>query len=68
MHDREQSEGMEVRGLNTFRIDGIVPVVPTLFDANEEVDWTAFRSLLDFASGAEVDAVCSLLMPVTSTS
>ena len=44
--------------MNTFRIDGIVPVVPTPFDANEEVDWTTLRSLLDFASGAEVDAVC----------
>ena len=44
--------------MNAFRIDGIVPVVPTPFDANEEVDWTALRSLLDFASRAEVNAVC----------
>jgi 2-keto-3-deoxy-L-arabinonate dehydratase len=44
--------------LNRFQIDGIVPVIPTPFDANEAVDGTTLRNLLDFASGAQLDAVC----------
>jgi dihydrodipicolinate synthase/N-acetylneuraminate lyase len=48
---------MEV-GLSKFQIDGIVPVIPIPFDPHEEIDWTALRSLLDFAAGADVNAVC----------
>jgi 4-hydroxy-tetrahydrodipicolinate synthase len=44
--------------MSTFTIDGIVPVIPTPFDADEEIDWAALRSLLDFAAGAHVDGVC----------
>jgi dihydrodipicolinate synthase/N-acetylneuraminate lyase len=44
--------------MNRFQIDGVVPVVPTPFHANEEIDWAALRNLLDFASSAEVNAVC----------
>ena len=44
--------------MSKFQIDGIVPVIPTPFDADEEIDWAALRSLLDFAAGADVGAVC----------
>jgi dihydrodipicolinate synthase/N-acetylneuraminate lyase len=44
--------------LSKFKIDGIVPIVPTPFAVDEEVDWTALRRLLDFAAAADVDAVC----------
>ena len=49
---------MEVTGVSQFQIDGIVPVIPTPFSRNEEIDWAALRRLLDFAAGAEVNAVC----------
>jgi dihydrodipicolinate synthase/N-acetylneuraminate lyase len=45
-------------GLSKFNIDGIVPVIPIPFDDSEEIDWTALRSLLDFAFAADVEAVC----------
>ena len=41
-----------------FQINGIVPIIPTPFDAEEEIDWAALRSLLDFAAAANVEAVC----------
>jgi dihydrodipicolinate synthase/N-acetylneuraminate lyase len=41
-----------------FQIDGIVPVIPTPFHPDQEIDWAALRSLLDFAACAEVNAVC----------
>jgi dihydrodipicolinate synthase/N-acetylneuraminate lyase len=44
--------------MSRFTIDGIVPVIPTPFDAAEEIDWAALRSLFDFAAGADVDGVC----------
>jgi len=44
--------------LNKFQIDGIVPVIPTPFDLHEEIDWAALRGLLDFAVGADANAVC----------
>jgi len=50
--------GWRCIGLSKFQIDGIVPVIPTPFDANEEINWAALRSLLDFAAGADIDAVC----------
>jgi dihydrodipicolinate synthase/N-acetylneuraminate lyase len=45
-------------GLKEFQIDGIVPVIPTPFGPEEEIDWAALRSLLDFAAGADLNAVC----------
>lgn len=39
-------------------IHGIVPVVPTPFDKNEDLDLESFRRLIDFAAGAGVTAVC----------
>jgi len=44
--------------LSKFQIDGIVPVIPTPFGPEEEIDWGALRSLLDFAAGASVNGVC----------
>jgi dihydrodipicolinate synthase/N-acetylneuraminate lyase len=39
-------------------IDGIVPVIPTPFAADEEIDWSALGSLIDFAVAAGACAVC----------
>src|SRR5437667_12163049 len=55
---RARSAGWRYIGLSKFQIDGIVPVIPTPFDADEEIDWAALRSLLDFAAGADVGAGC----------
>jgi len=41
-----------------FNIDGIIPIIPTVFDEREEIDWKAFDPLLDFACGIDVCAVC----------
>src|SRR5437667_9437416 len=54
---RARSGGWRYIGLSKFQIDGIVPVIPTPFDADEEIDWAALRSLLDFAAGAGVGRV-----------
>src|SRR2546422_827901 len=50
--------GWRCIGLSKFQIDGIVPVIPTPFDADEEIDWAALRSLLDFAAGGGGGAGC----------
>jgi dihydrodipicolinate synthase/N-acetylneuraminate lyase len=39
-------------------IDGIIPIIPTPFDREERIDWTAFRQVLDFACSAGVSAMC----------
>ena len=44
--------------MSEFKISGIVPVIPTAFDSDEEIDWGSFRSLLDFAIAADAEAVC----------
>src|SRR5436853_6778166 len=49
--------GWRCIGLSKFQIDGIVPVIPTPFDADEEIDWAALRSLLDFAAAEDGGAV-----------
>ena len=41
-----------------FLIDGIVPVIPTPFTADEQIDWPSFRVLIDFACAAGACAVC----------
>jgi 4-hydroxy-tetrahydrodipicolinate synthase len=51
-------KGTEGVGLSEFKIDGIVPIIPTPFDSDEEIDWGRFRKLLDFAIAAGVEAVC----------
>lgn len=41
-----------------FQIDGVVPIIPTPFLSDGSPDWTSLKSLLDFAVGAGVSAVC----------
>lgn len=41
-----------------FTIDGIVPVVPTPFTAEEAVDWAALGGLIEFAIACGASAVC----------
>jgi len=44
--------------MNTFAINGIVPVIPTPFNADGQVDTAALPGLLDFAVQSRVCAVC----------
>lgn len=46
------------RAQTTFQIRGIVPIVPTPFRANQEVNWENLRDLIDFACGAGACAMC----------
>lgn len=39
-------------------LSGVVPIVPTPFTANEEVDETALRNLVEFAVSSKLQAVC----------
>jgi len=39
-------------------LSGIVPIIPTPFTADEEVDEAALRNLIKFAIAAKVEAVC----------
>lgn len=41
-----------------MQLDGIVPIIPTPFDAKEQIDWQAMQQLLDFACAADVSAIC----------
>jgi dihydrodipicolinate synthase/N-acetylneuraminate lyase len=41
-----------------FRIDGIVPIIPTPFFADNRPDWESLRGLIDFAHAAGNCAVC----------
>jgi 4-hydroxy-tetrahydrodipicolinate synthase len=41
-----------------MNIDGIIPIIPTTFDEQDRIDWSAFDRLLDFACGIDVCAVC----------
>ena len=40
------------------KLTGVVPIVPTPFLENEEIDEPALRSLIEFAVGAGLQAVC----------
>ncbi len=41
-----------------FKIHGIVPIVPTPFDGEEQIAWDELRGLIDFACAAGACAVC----------
>jgi len=41
-----------------FRIDGIVPIIPTPFLANEEIDFAGLTDLLEFAVAGGACGVC----------
>ena len=44
--------------VNELRLNGIVPIIPTPFTAQQQVDWPAVRRLVDFACAANVSALC----------
>jgi len=41
-----------------IKIDGIIPIIPTVFDEREAIDWSAYEPLLEFACAIDVCAVC----------
>jgi len=41
-----------------FLIDGMVPVIPTPFQENEEIAWESLPPMIDFARAARASAVC----------
>ena len=41
-----------------MNLNGIVPIIPTPFDLEEQIDWQAMRQLLDFACSVDIAAVC----------
>ncbi len=44
--------------MNEIHVNGIIPIIPTPFTAEELVDWPSLRRLVDFAFAAGVCAVC----------
>jgi 4-hydroxy-tetrahydrodipicolinate synthase len=44
--------------MREFRVNGIVPIVPTPFTREEQVDWPSLRCLVDFACAAGACAMC----------
>jgi len=43
---------------NSFRINGIVPIIPTPFTEDDRIDWSSFRRVVDFACAAGACAMC----------
>ena len=43
---------------NELRLNGIVPIIPTPFTAQQQVDWPGVRRLVDFACAANISAIC----------
>ena len=41
-----------------MNLNGIIPVIPTPFHRDEQIDWQALRQLLDFACAADAGAIC----------
>ncbi|MBI1898927.1 MAG: dihydrodipicolinate synthase family protein [Acidobacteria bacterium] len=41
-----------------FHIHGIVPIIPTPFNHEEQIAWDELRNLIDFACAAGVSAIC----------
>ncbi len=44
--------------VNKFRVNGIIPIIPTPFNAKEQVHWPWLRRLVDFACAAGACAMC----------
>src|ERR1039458_6782840 len=44
--------------MHQFNIDGVVPIIPTPFLRDGSLDWSSQKSLLNFAAGVGVSAVC----------
>lgn len=49
---------MQMSKSGSPQIEGVVPVVPMPFDANEVIDESALRRLVDFAADCGVSAIC----------
>src|SRR5215467_4250270 len=43
---------------NALHLNGIVPIVPTPFTIEEEIDWPSLRRLVDFACASGACAIC----------
>ncbi len=43
---------------NKFSLNGIVPIIPTPFTADEQVDWPSLQGLVDFACAAGACGMC----------
>jgi 2-keto-3-deoxy-L-arabinonate dehydratase len=43
---------------NEFLINGIVPIIPTPFTIEEQIDWPSLRRLVDFACATGACAMC----------
>jgi 2-keto-3-deoxy-L-arabinonate dehydratase len=43
---------------NEFLINGIVPIIPTPFTVEEQIDWPSLRRLVDFACASGACAMC----------
>ncbi|HEX5410495.1 MAG TPA: dihydrodipicolinate synthase family protein [Terriglobia bacterium] len=41
-----------------FQLDGVVPIIPTPFSGNQEVDWDGLRELVRFACASGACAMC----------
>src|SRR5690348_7696760 len=41
-----------------MNLDGIVPIIPTPFNVEEQIDWQTMPQLLDFACSVDIAAVC----------
>src|ERR1022692_877015 len=44
--------------MSFFRIDGVVPIIPTPFQNDETIDSAAFAPLVDFAVAGRCSAIC----------
>jgi dihydrodipicolinate synthase/N-acetylneuraminate lyase len=44
--------------MRAFHIDGIVPIIPTPFFADDRPDWESLRGLVEFAHAASACAIC----------
>lgn len=44
--------------MNAFRVNGVLPVIPTPFDREGGIDWPALNRLLEFAIQGRVCGVC----------
>ena len=44
--------------MRSFSIDGVIPIIPTPFKPDEQVDWEALGRLVDFACVSGAAALC----------
>ena len=51
-------EGTGMTKARDVQLNGIVPIIPTPFTREEQVDWCSLRILVDFACATGACAVC----------